>query len=74
MKLHLPMENIHLEGTVSRYFDICPSFYSMKSRKSFDLSRVVIFVLSFNREKTGLLIDILNVYVPSLEPEISPFY
>ena len=37
MKLHLPMENIHLEGTVSRNFDICPSFYSMKSRKSFDL-------------------------------------
>ena len=40
---------------------------------SFDLSRVVNFVSSFDREKSGLLIDILNMYFPSLDPEIYAF-
>ena len=29
--------------------------------------------MSFNREKSGLLIDVLDVYVPPLVTEISPF-
>ena len=29
--------------------------------------------MSFNREKSGLLIDVLDVYVPPLVMEISPF-
>ena len=33
MKLHIPTENIHLEGTMSQIFDIGPRFYFMKSRK-----------------------------------------
>ena len=40
---------------------------------SFDSSRMDINVISVDREKSGLLINILNVYVPVIVPERSPF-
>ena len=33
MKIHIPVENILLKGTLSQIFDIGFGFYSMKSRK-----------------------------------------
>ena len=33
MKFHIPIENIHLEGTLSQNVDICPSFFFMIYRK-----------------------------------------
>ena len=39
----------------------------------FDSSRRDIYIISVDREKSGLLIDTLNVYVPYLVPEKSPF-
>ena len=40
---------------------------------SFDSSRMDIYAISVDRENAGLLIDILNVYVPCLVLEKSPF-
>ena len=40
---------------------------------SFDSSRMDICVILVDRYNSGLLIDTLNVYVPFLVPERSPF-
>ena len=39
----------------------------------FYLSQMDIYVISLNREKSGLFIDLNRVYVLPLIPEISPF-
>ena len=39
----------------------------------FHLSRVLNYVTSLDREGSGLLIDVLNMYGPPLVAEILPF-
>ena len=41
---------------------------------SFDSSQLDIYMISLDREKLGLLIDISYVYVPYLVREISPYH
>ena len=59
----------NMEGIVSQICYLGPSFIVMKCRKII----MVEYVMSLHREKSGVLIDVLDVYVPPLVTEISPF-